>query len=72
VIRDNDTLRAFEREYATRVDRDRSFRRALEIFEGLWREAEALNPNFPDSDWERDIEPDLAVARVLNRVPPGG
>jgi hypothetical protein len=31
-----------------------SYREALSIFEGLWLEAQALNPDFP-GDWRDDL-----------------
>jgi len=47
----------------------RTYAEALAIFSALWREARALNPDFP-GDWEADLEPDLAVARAINGLPP--
>lgn len=38
----------------------------LRIYAALWREAQALDPDFPDRDWRSDLGPDLAVARALN------
>ena len=70
VIRSTPLLTQFERQYAQAHGRRTSYGEALAIFTGLWQEARALNPNFPDPDWRRDIEPDLAVARVLNGLPP--
>lgn len=68
MIRPSPELDRFEREYA-RSRRDMSYVEALEIFEALWEEATALNPDFPSPDWETDIEPDLRVARVVNGLP---
>ncbi len=42
---------------------------ALERFEALWAEALALGV-LGQVDWETDLEPDLAVARAVNGLPP--
>jgi hypothetical protein len=42
---------------------------ALALFTSMWVHARALNPDFP-GDWRTDVEPDLAVARALNGLPP--
>jgi hypothetical protein len=42
---------------------------ALARFAALWVHARALNPDF-GSDWLDDLEPDLAVARAVNGLPP--
>ena len=63
------TLAAFELDYARRRTRALSYEDALAIFEGLWAEAQALNPDFPSS-WREDMGPDLAVARAINGLPP--
>lgn len=60
----------FEADYARETTNARSFEEALAVFEGLWAEACALNPDFP-TDWRDDLEPDLAIARILNELPPG-
>lgn len=69
MLRPSKALSRFEARYA----RDRvgalPFQEALEVFEALWAEARALNPDFP-SDWREDIEPDLQVARGVNGLPP--
>ena len=68
VIRPSPELTRFEREYA-RSRRTMSYLEAMEIFEALWEEARALNPDFPTRDWERDVAPDIELARVLNGLP---
>jgi hypothetical protein len=59
----------FEVDYARRRFHTMSFEEALALFEGLWAEARALNPDFP-TDWRDDLEPDFAIARALNGLPP--
>ncbi len=71
MIRPSPELTRFEREYARSRDSTSTYLSAARIFEALWDEARALNPDFP-GDWERDIAPDLAVARALNGLPPDG
>ena len=69
MIRDAKALEAFERQYTQEYIAKRTYAEALAIFSALWREARALNPDFP-GDWEADLEPDLAVARAINGLPP--
>ena len=68
VIRNDEPLRNIDREFSrTRLAR-LTYHDALAIFAGLWREAEALGAHI--DDWRSDIEPDLAVARAVNGLPP--
>lgn len=69
MIRSTPELASFERRYARERGRDSPYERALEGFTALWVEAATLNPDFP-GDWREDIEPDLAIARALNELPP--
>ena len=69
LIRSSPELERFEREYARARDKKATYAQALEIFEALWAEAKALNPDFP-GDWEVDLVPDFAVARAINGLPP--
>jgi hypothetical protein len=65
VIRPTGELAAFERRFARKQADAASHARSLEIFTALWMEALALGA-WPRRDWEADLEPDLAVARVLD------
>ena len=47
-----------------------TYAEALDLFAALWAEARVLNPDFP-GNWRTDVEPDLAIARALNGLPPG-
>ncbi|MGD2153342.1 MAG: hypothetical protein PVG79_08730 [Gemmatimonadales bacterium] len=42
---------------------------ALQRFAALWAEARSLGFDARD-DWLADLEPDLAVARAINGLPP--
>lgn len=68
LIRSSPELGRFEREYA-RSRGEMTYAQSLEIFEALWEEAMALNPDFP-GDWEADLAPDFAIARAVNGLPP--
>lgn len=68
MIRPSRTLDEFERDHS-REHGSRSYAEALAIFTALWREAVALNPDFP-GDWRDDLAPDLAIARAVNGLPP--
>ena len=59
----------FNRCDARRRYADMSFGEALSLFEALWAEAAALDPDFP-GDWRSDLEGDFAVARAINGLPP--
>ena len=69
MISDPDRLAEFERQDRQETLRDMTYLDALAIFESLWAEARAVNPDFGE-DWRRDIEPVLAVARAVNGLPP--
>lgn len=69
VIRRTERLDAVERRYSREKLGSLSYQEALCLFSALWNEARHLNPSFTD-DWKSDIEPDLAIARVLNGLPP--
>ncbi len=69
MIRSPGRLDAFEAEYQRTAYADLTYERALERFAALWAEARSLNPALGD-DWAEDVEPDLAVARALNGLPP--
>ena len=69
MIRSSPELESFERDYARARGKTATYAQALEIFEALWDEAKALNPDFP-GDWKADLVPDLAVARAINGLPP--
>lgn len=61
------------RELNERYERDAlhglSYEVALQRFAALWAEARALGVDTSE-DWLSDLEPDLAVARALNGLPP--
>lgn len=69
MINSSDRLAAFEAQYQREAFAALSFEDALARFAALWAEARALNPDW-GGDWERDLEPDLAVARAVNGLPP--
>lgn len=69
MIRSSAEWARFERDDARRRGRVTTYAEALAVFEALWDEAVALNPDFP-GDWREDIRPDLAIARAINGLPP--
>lgn len=62
-------LQELDDRYRREAFRDLTFDDALKIFTALWNEARRLNPEF-GADWREDLQADLAVARVLNGLPP--
>lgn len=69
MIRDPRPLRELDERFQQERLGSLSFQDALTRFEALWREARLLNPEI-GKDWREDIEPDLAVARAVNGLPP--
>lgn len=70
MLRSTPELHEFERRYARHRDAHATYDEALAMFKALWTEARTLRPDFPDVDWRRDLEPDLAIARAVNGLPP--
>ena len=70
LIHPSKRLQDFEHRYTRETVALLTYADALAIFQALWVEASKLNPDFP-GDWRSDIEPDLAIARALNDLPPG-
>lgn len=69
MIRSSAILEEFEARYAREAWRDLSYPQALARFAALWAEARALRPDV-GCDWLDDLEPDFAVARAVNGLPP--
>jgi hypothetical protein len=69
MIRSSSELERFERDDARLRLATMTHAEALAIFEALWDEAVALNPDFP-GDWRDDIAADLSIARAINGLPP--
>ncbi|MBI1967253.1 MAG: hypothetical protein HYS40_04630 [Gemmatimonadetes bacterium] len=69
MIRSSAILEELEARYQREAFRDVTFPKALASFAALWAEARALRPDI-GSDWLEDLEPDLAVARAVNGLPP--
>ncbi len=64
-------LADLEARYGREAFRHLSYADALELFATLWAEARALQGAAPaGADWREDLEPDLAVARAVNGLPP--
>lgn len=70
MIRRTKSLDDIDRHYAREVLGGRTYLEALAVFEGLWRQACLLNPDFP-GDWREDLASDLDVARAVNALPGG-
>jgi hypothetical protein len=69
VIRNPERLEAFERTDSRDRLADLIYSQALVIFAALWREARTVAPESA-VPWIEDLEPDLAVARAVNGLPP--
>ena len=70
MIRSTRRLEKLEADFAAERLARMTFQEALSLFTALWVEARTLNSALP-ADWRSDIEPDLAIARALNGLPPG-
>jgi hypothetical protein len=69
MLRQSPALDEIKRRYAREHLAGLTYREALAIFTALWREARALNPDFP-GDGKRSLAADLAIARAVNGLPP--
>lgn len=63
------SLDEFEAHYQREAFAALSYDDALARFAALWAEARVLRPDL-GHDWREDLEPDLALARALNGLPP--
>jgi hypothetical protein len=64
----NDRLAAFELQHRQEAYASFTYADSLARFTALWQQAQRLNPDL-GADWLDDLEPDLALARVLNGLP---
>lgn len=69
MLRPSPKLEEIDRRHARERLARRSYSEALAVFAALWREASALDGEFP-GPWREDLEADLAVARAVNGFPP--
>ncbi len=70
MIRSSKQLDELDKRYLQATLRGLTYAQALERFAALWAEALALGASSGRVDWESDPEPDLAVARAVNGLPP--
>lgn len=64
-------LRQFESHYQRTAYQGMTFPEALaRFYRAMWHQARLLRPDL-GSDWREDLAPYLAVARLLNGLPPG-
>ena len=69
MIRSPELLEELDRRYQREALNGLTYPQALERFTALWIEALELGVSGRD-DWESDLEPDLAIARAVNGLPP--
>ena len=69
MIRSSKLLDELDQRYQREALRGLTYPQALARFAALWAEARELGASGRD-DWETDLEPDLAVARAVNGLPP--
>lgn len=69
MINPSRALHEFEARYGREAYRALTYDQALAIFTALWVEARTVSPH-GWSDWREDVEPDLAIARAVNGLPP--
>ncbi|MGD2070812.1 MAG: hypothetical protein PVI57_19225 [Gemmatimonadota bacterium] len=62
-------LRDLERRWEADRYGGMDFSDALAVYAALWAEARALRDDL-GIDWKHDLEPDLAIARAVNGLPP--
>lgn len=71
LIRSSEKVRALERRFTRERISALSYDQALTLFESMWREARALNPDFP-GDWRESVASRIEIARTLNALGSGG
>jgi hypothetical protein len=69
MIKSPHLLQELDRRYERERLADLTYEAALQRFAALWAEARELGV-IDNEDWLTDLEPDLAIARVLNGLPP--
>ena len=69
-IRSPEKVRALERRFTREHISALSYDEALDLFESMWREARALNPDFP-GDWRESVASRIEIARTLNALGSG-
>lgn len=62
-------LARLEAQFAREAYAGMTYAQALERFAALWALVREIRPA-ADEDWLDDLEPDLAVARAVNGLPP--
>ncbi len=71
MLKPGDALRFLEEQDELATYGHLTYAQALERYERLWRHARSLRPDI-GSDWQDDLQADLAVARAINGLPPAG
>lgn len=69
MMRRSPELDELEKRYQREFLRELTYHEALARFAALWAEARELGA-LGREGWERDLEPDLAIARTLNGLSP--
>jgi len=69
MLRSSQLLEKLEERYQREAFRQLTLEDAMERFAALWAEARELNPDL-GKNWLEDLEPDFAVARAVNGLPP--
>lgn len=69
MIQHPDRLREIEARAASFSPAEPDFEARLTRFAALWAHARLIAPG-SGADWRHDLEPDLAVARAVNGLPP--
>ena len=59
-----------EAQYGRDAFRHLTYTDALDLFAALWAEARTVQGAALGADWRADLEPDLAIARAVNGLPP--
>jgi len=62
-------LAEFERRFEGETYSDLAYAGALARYAALWAYARELSPDV-GTDWQDDLEPDLAIARAVNGLSP--
>lgn len=68
MITATEQLARLEAQFAREAYKGLTYAQALERFTALWQLVRELRPE--SADWLDDLEPDFAIARAVNGLPP--
>lgn len=69
MLKNPEKVRSIEAAHEKELYGSLSYSEKLRRYEALWAHVRSLNPRFTRR-WREDLDADIAIARVLNGLPP--